>query len=760
MIFLKGASEHTLKNVSVAFPLQKITCVSGPSGSGKTTLVFKTLFAESQRRFLNSLSTKGRFFAKKPLAPKIDSLEPVLPSFALYQHNSIHSSKETVATFLTLEEDLARFYYEEGYLICPQHEQPLLNQSFDHLFSSEDSYAFLLPKDIYQDFFPFRYPTKSYHEGELRDFSKEDSLWLMTYFSKDDEVLKDFPLSVIENLIVFNLVNKELSPIKKNYSCPICQKSPKLKHRHFALFLKKSALGACRECQGFGGVLFWDEDKIYHQDETLEQGALDFFSLALMHPYKKKLENYALKNHLSLDKKLKDFSQKEKNLLQVFVQDCLNFLESKRYKPAVAFYRRAKKKEITCSTCEGNGHHEESFFYAYKNIAFKSLWDQSLQDLSLDHPLKKITIDLGLGSLKLSQRVKALTPSEYQKLLLAKFFYYQGTDGLFLLDEPSLGLSSKEKENLLKYLKGLCKQGNTVILVEHDEYFQKNSDHLIVMGPKSGQEGGFVTYEGDVSSYKFPKIEYPKLLKTDVFFQSTSWRKNSLEVFSHEDSYEKAIKDLKKESLVFLDGPGSRQITSRSNIGTFLELMQPLKEKIFPKKKKRELFSCETCKGSKEIVTKLLYLEDYVYPCSDCEALGFEEKTLKTFYEGKSFQEYLLSPLKELRNIFTGKKYEDLFKGAELLNLDHLIFFRETNSLSRGELQRIFLLKETIFIKESTVFFMEDLSFGLSHQDLVSVVHYIEFLNKKNHSFFIYDQNDFWAHLYKNSKQSHTEEVC
>ncbi len=150
----------------------------------------------------------------------------------------------------------------------------------------------------------------------------------------------------------------------------------------------------------------------------------------------------------------------------------MKFLESKKYKIPIAIYCRLKKKYVPCLDCSSTGHHQESFFYSYNSILFKELFLHKIQDLPYQDNLIYLLLSLGFESFTLSTKVKNLSESQYQRLLLIKFLSFEGTGSLFLFDEPSIGLSLEEKKTVIQLLQKLIHQKNTVILIDHDPFFQ------------------------------------------------------------------------------------------------------------------------------------------------------------------------------------------------------------------------------------------------------------------------------------------------
>lgn len=718
MIKLEGVGEGFLKNFSITFPLEKISCVIGPSGSGKSTLIFKVLYNESKRRFLNSLPGQFKFFSKKPIVPKLDKLFPVLPSYAFYKSNPVISSRETIASFIGLEEVFAKEYFSKGQLYCPDHNIPLDNNVFKNLLQDNVSYALFIKKELFQEYFPFRYPETSFHE-KITVFQKDDPFWFVTYFQKGDSMEKDFPYTLLESSLVVELDSQKSFLVPKNYACSQCTKHPKLGKPHLGLFLKNTALGACIHCNGFGEKLVWDYKKLIDQEKSLDQECLTVLSHAILKSFYKKIY-YTLKQELTEQEwrtSFQDLTSPVQEKIIVHLSAALNFLETKKYKISIAIYCRFKKKKIPCYDCESTGHNEESFFYSYNSLLFKELFLKTIKTLPYKDNRIDLLLSLGFESFTLSTKVKDLSESEYQRLLLIKFLSFEGTGSLFLLDEPSIGLSSDEKKTVILLLKKLIDQKNTVIVIDHDHLFQESADNLIAMGPGAGMYGGEIMYQGVPSAYK----ENKKLFTLPKNFHFYSQEKD----FLQESLSGTLIKEI-----------DSKKVTSRSTVATFLDLQRWIKHSFFGK---QSITTCKFCQGKKEIVTKLLYLEDYIYPCEKCRQTGLAEESLLKSYKGITYEKFINFSLKDISSFFNAS-FQSLFHCLSLLNLDHLGIMRQINTLSRGELQRMHLFQDIFFSKENK-FFIKNPSVGLNYNDYISLFEFLSYF--KNNQYFIFDTSDF-----------------
>ena len=557
MAFIKvrGARVHNLKDIDIDIPINKITCICGPSGSGKSSLAFHTLYNESKRRYLNSMSDSLKFFSERPLRVDVDEVTPVLPAFALAQLNPIMTSRSCVMDVMGLLEKLQKLFYFLGEQSCPLH-----HRAYENLMPStqikralhqkklkeSDAVHLLIPQKDYQEVYGDNvFPARSFHskENKITPFSpmppeKENNdfyeILRFKYASvasldkKHEEFLK---LKENQKLILYSKNFKRPIPLKysKKKSCPECGKVPLTKR--FEHYSPYNALGACPKCSGHGATLIYDEEKIFpNMNLSMAQGATHIFNYKRLSSFKKNFIKEIKEHGASKNIPLKKFNKKTWQAIRhggnhfLGLDGIFKHLESKRYKKDVRILLRNLQKEEKCHVCEGTRILEDARDTRIVGtsevplISFGELLCGSLNDLAktLIHIVKEVKIDnshiasllksmisslrvairIGLGNLPLLKKSKHLTPGEYQRLLMVKYLSYEGSGSLFIFDEPSLGLSQKEQHKLFEEIIKLRDQGNTILIVEHTHLFYELSDEIIEMGQGSGFEGGKVIYQG------------------------------------------------------------------------------------------------------------------------------------------------------------------------------------------------------------------------------------------------------------------------
>jgi len=604
-IKIRGARVHNLKNIDLDIPIGKISCLVGPSGSGKTTLAFHTLQAESKRRFLNALPQSMKLFSQKPTPVDIDFLGPVLPVFGLSQYNPILGSRSVVADTMGLTEQLQSFFYKNSKEYCPDHRVILQKLSLNHqvevkttapfdpneilhLFTEREMYLLKLGSEIM--------PSRSWNfeKNSLCDFSPVDDLYeigrlraknlneLEKYIYKDDKCLfSQFylyrPSQSISKL--------ELIEVDERLQCPICFKKQTLQDGE-QIFSPSNALGACNKCQGFGGILTYDKNKYCDEEASLNKNAVKIYKYSAFSKFRSELNKICKKYHFPSDKPLGELPEKFHKILHEGegsypgLNKALALLEAKKYRPVIKMIIRSIQTEVQCQACAGtrlNPLLENVYadFGESNQRTLPQLMKMNLRELKLFlHPLitslpklKEITdfVDLacglGLAHLPMLRKTKSLSGGEYQRLLLLKFFSFKGTDSLFILDEPSVGLTQECWDQLWYGIGQLKELGNTVLIIEHNRFIQERCDQIIAIGPGSGNEGGEVTFQGDYASYIASKetqnVSLDYYAKPNVIVKNQLATKSLLIDFKNAEIYSSKMEEIKiyKNSIHQILGP-------------------------------------------------------------------------------------------------------------------------------------------------------------------------------------------------------------
>ena len=852
-IEIRGARVHNLKNLDLDLPLGKLICFAGPSGSGKTSLAFHTLLTESKRRFVNSFPNSMKFFTERPAAVDVDRIYPVLPVFGLPQINPVMGSRSVVSDIMRLTDTLQNLYFSQAKELCPIHEKELINRTvgdqlkslFPDFVKSGVYHILLSPHEFMRVFGEGFLPARSYglKRKTIDVFQSEDELWEVLRFKFENldalekkwDELKLSQLNLEYKIFGPDFKKPQVLRIQSKKNCPVCDFESK-PATVLSAFSPYSALGACSNCQGYGANLIYDEKRIMNKDLSISEGGLLLLNYAPFQFAYEELLKITKKKKYPLDVPLKKMPTEFFYLLEhgeghyPGYKELKTYLESKKYKPSVRIYIRNLQKEIPCTICSSsrinqNVHH-------YKISLGGKMWGlQQIMNLSVSEALElfkhkkikndshefrlfqdlveklKIASEMGLNHLSLLRKAKTLSAGEYQRLLLIKYLSFKGVDSLFVLDEPSLGLGEDELKKLLESLRSIIHQGNTVILIDHSEFLQQNSDHLVVMGPSSGKGGGEIIYEGKPSIYftKKEKTLWEKktkknksnhsieVLAPEIFEKKYSDFKipveemiwvtgasgsgktaNIIKIMAnvlyyklhHEwleevDFKVKTVKSsLKFEDVIIISSELNR-FTSRSSVGTITELASIIRKHFLklPISKSMglkeghfsansELGMCAKCEGKGSIIIEMQYLEDIVLECEDCKGLKIKPLYAQISDGKMTVAEAYNLPLNQvLERVDLTPKFRRIWDYLKILNLDYLSLDRGLNTLSGGEKQRIYLLSKLMKSIQNSLLIFENLSFGLSEKELKMLGNFLHDLIQLNNTILIIDSSQYFKYL-------------
>lgn len=849
-IKIKGAKTHNLKNVDVSFPLNSITCVAGPSGSGKSSLAFHTILTESKRRFMNSFPNDVKFFWDIPQSADVDEIVPVLPVWGLAQHNPVVGSRPSAVDLMGVGDIFSKLLFQLGRSYCSTHlipletvlstfemlsylkEQDLSEKAVIHFFLDADDYKRIHGEDFY--------PARSFSDS-VNEFSEDDKYWELFRLraSKVDSMEKKLAeqglLDATGSVLIYIAENdsKRIFKITKNKQCKKCGEVEKIKITSPSLFSPFTPLGACSDCSGHGKNLEYDREKIVKDDRlSLKEGAVNFLTYSRFTHLEPVMLREAKKAGFDITKPFRDLSTKVWKFLEQGqgqyggLFELYEYLESKRYKKNVRILIRSLKTEVLCESCQGTRLKEdilqvripiekkfslgEILLFSFKELLDLIVrikkqkekidnWKEVNKIISSLERILQVAIDLGLGSVRLQDKVKTLSINNYQKILLVKYLSFEGSGSLFILDEASLGLDSDEVKVLWKYLVKLKNGENTIILVDHNDYLLRKCDEVVMMGPGAGHLGGEVTYQGKFKEEKkkvrqskerkvlktttISKICFSSYLNEEIKFKSGGITQVRGKSYSgKKDIYIEALgniasevlgldkvsnleisfsrpKNLFKYDKVLILNSKFNKFSSRSTVGTMIGLTPyirkhfaslavsknlNLKEGHFSPNS--DLGKCSTCEGRGVQSVDMQFLEDVQFICDDCNGMKLKP-FLATISDGyHTVHETLSSPLSEvLPNLKLTPKGKRIWEYLKILNLDYLSLDRPLSSLSGGEKQRLKLLSELQKEIVDSLIIFEDLSFGLSHREISRLGEFVEGLASKGNTVILVDENEHFS---------------
>jgi excinuclease ABC subunit A len=552
-IFIKGARVHNLKNVDVELPKNKFIVITGVSGSGKSSLTIDTLYAEGQRRYVESLSSYARQFLTRMDKPDVDYIKGLCPAIAIEQKVSTRTTRSTVGSLTEIYDYLRLLFARIGKTYSPKTGE-------------------LVTKHEVRDVVDFIFKMKEgekvyiYFEDKVREKFADDLKLLMqkgfTRVKFGNEVVKieellenkdalkkkQTSIKVLVDRLVVKLDDEDIKSraadsVQTAFSeghgdCIIeyGEGKEKMFSNKFEVdgisfeepnpnfFNFNNPYGACKTCEGFGTVLGIDEDLIFPDKElSVYEGAIAPWKGEKMSEWAEPLIKKGVMFDFPIHRSYKDLSDEEKQLLwdgnQYFagLNEFFRYLEEKSYKIQYRVMLSRYRGKTTCPDCKGSRIRKDA---RYVKIHGKNIADLMLvpikdlhaffKDLELNETEAKIAkrillevkgrlqtmMDVGLGYLTLNRLSNTLSGGETQRINLTRSIGSNLTSSLYILDEPSIGLHQRDTDRLIKVLKNLRDLGNTVVIVEHDEDIMKTSDHIVDMGPEAGIFGGEVMYNG------------------------------------------------------------------------------------------------------------------------------------------------------------------------------------------------------------------------------------------------------------------------
>jgi excinuclease ABC subunit A len=552
-IELKGARVHNLKNISLKIPLNKLVVITGLSGSGKSSLAFDTLYAEGQRRYVESLSSYARQFLGRVNKPEVDFIKGIPPAIAIEQKVNTRNPRSTVGTsteiydyFKLLYARIGKTYSPvSGNLVRKHHAEDVVD--FLNTFPEGTKALILAPFNTNND----RSIEQSLEILKQQGFSRieiENEIIQIDDFNPKDAKKE---IHIVIDRIIVNQANDTLSRIADSAQTAFFEGhgtcllrillengvSEHVFSNQFEAdgilfeeptvhtFSFNNPLGACPRCEGFGMTIGIDEDLVIpNKSLSIYDDAIACWRGEKMNEWKNALILSASKFNFPIHKPVNQLTDVEMDLLwngNKYFQGLhrfFEFLEENSYKIQYRVMLSRYRGRTTCPDCKGTRLKKES---AYVKVAGKAISElvglpidelaQFISTIELDAHDKKIAerlfleiknriqflLDVGLGYLTLNRLSSSLSGGESQRINLATSLGSSLVGSLYILDEPSIGLHSKDTELLIKVLRDLQKLGNTVVVVEHDEDIIRAADEIIDIGPLAGRLGGEVVFQGN-----------------------------------------------------------------------------------------------------------------------------------------------------------------------------------------------------------------------------------------------------------------------
>ncbi|MCS6883812.1 MAG: excinuclease ABC subunit UvrA [Acidobacteriota bacterium] len=564
-IVVRGARQHNLKNIDLDIPRNSLTVITGPSGSGKSSLAFDTIYAEGQRRYVESLSPYARQFLGCLEKPEVDLVEGLSPAVAIEQKTSSHSPRSTVGTMTEIYDYLRLLFSSIGKPHCYQCGRPIERQSLEQIIESvqnlpQGERVMILAPIVRGRKGEFRKEleklaksgfVRARIDGELRQLDEEikldkrrnhtievmvDRLLIKPGVQKRLADAVTLAAKLADGLVIVCVIDKYEKLYSEKSSCIDCDINiPLLEPRSFSF---NSSYGACKTCQGIGTLLEVDPARII-PDETMVLDEIEFLSTEslLKTQLKEALKILAHANGLTTKARFSDLPNSAKEHFFYGCDERLNFdyggsSYSVRWSGAIAlihrYYQEAYSerlrselasyiRETNCRDCRGKRLRPESLAVRVADLTIADYVAMPISEalatfdkIQLDARNEKIAgqilreirsrlrflNDIGLGYLSLDRPASTLSGGEGQRIRLAAQIGSQLRGVLYVLDEPSIGLHSRDNLKLIKSLERLRDLGNTILVVEHDEETIRRADYIVDLGPDAGVRGGYLVASG------------------------------------------------------------------------------------------------------------------------------------------------------------------------------------------------------------------------------------------------------------------------
>ena len=755
-IHVHGAREHNLKSIDVRIPREQLVVITGLSGSGKSTLAFDILFAEGQRRFLDSMSPYARQFVEQLEKPDVDLVSGLPPTVAIEQRVTRGGGKSTVATVTEVYHFLRLLFAKTGTQFCPDCDLPVTKQSVASIVKQIEAAANRAPLKVLA---PLVKARKGFHTDVARWAERQgfDTLYVdgrlvpVPHFRKLER-FKEHSIDVVVGVVdrkrmtnardvarraleighgTARLLDSKnrLTVMSTEMSCPRCGRA--FEELDPRLFSFNSPHGACNECGGFGAI--WDQDL---QTDASGDG------------------ESVLESELAAERESEWIDEGE-------ARDCPTCRGSRLN--AVARHVRLQGYTIdeftNLSASEAARTIEKLKFKGIHETIAAGLVPEIQQRL---HFMEKV----GLGYLALGRSAKTLSGGESQRIRLAAQLGSNLRGVLYVLDEPTIGLHPRDNLRLLETLTALRNKGNSLVVVEHDDETMRHADHIIDLGPRAGIHGGEVVAAGTLRDIeRNPNSETARCLNTPLCHPIRGSRRSLCNVESWIEVHRARANNLKDIDVRFpvgrlsvitgISGSGKSTLmheviwpavraqleekkrvrdgdlfklvggaeeieavyevdqspigkTSRSTPGTYVKVFDEIRNlyaqlpvsRVRGYSASRFSFNaeggrCEACKGQGVIKLEMNFLPSSYVPCEDCRGRRYNPQTLEVLYNEKSIGDVMEMTIEEAAQFFSA--HPKIARPLSLLvdtGLGYLKLGQPSPTLSGGEAQRLKLVTQ------------------------------------------------------------------
>jgi excinuclease ABC subunit A len=550
-IKIRGARQHNLKGIDLDIPANRITVITGVSGSGKSSLAFDTLYAEGQRRYVETFSPYARQFMERMDGPQVDKIEGIPPAIAIDRKDPVRTSRSTVGTMTEVTDYTKLLFARMGQLHCEKCGKPVSADTpasvWRFLSTLEKGAGILLTfpvtavpaaeADVRRELSALGYD-RIVRDGRVSDLTEwrpaadREVLQVLVDRLRFDPGQRERFIDSIEQ--AFRLghgvmqvrVNGVTHAFSQALSCAACDilYRPALPN----LFSFNSPVGACETCRGFGRVIDMDLDLIIPDPSlSIADGAIKPWAGKVGRRLEyQDLEAFCKKTKIPLDVSFNKLNEDQRRAIidgtpdYYGIRGFFDWLETKTYKMHVRVFLSRYRSYESCTACGGTRFKKETLQYTLDGKTIAEVYAMDIDEAmayftgiggfetdeasrlvlgEITNRLKYLQ-DVGVGYLTLDRQSRTLSGGEVQRVALASSIGASLVNTLYILDEPSIGLHPRDAHRLMGILKGLRDQANTVVVVEHDPEIIRNSDFMLDLGPAAGENGGESMYFGPTAA--------------------------------------------------------------------------------------------------------------------------------------------------------------------------------------------------------------------------------------------------------------------
>jgi excinuclease ABC subunit A len=848
-IRLRGVRTHNLKSVDLDVPLDKFIVVTGVSGSGKSSLAFDTLYAEGQRRYIESLSSYARQFLERMNKPDADLIDGIPPAIAIQQKAATKNPRSTVATVTEAFDYLRVLFARIGTVHCLRCGQPVSRDTIDAMAET----LLALPAST-RAVITFAWPAERglgplkklgffrvFRDGEVVEangarFRKNETLDIFVDRLALDPAERERLVDSLESALkhgggrlTVRTDDGRVLTFSDKLECKAC--GIPYEDPFPNLFSFNSPQGACPVCHGFGDLAVIDEDKIVPDpSRSLADGAIEPWTKPVSRGMMREMLREARKRKIPVNVPFKNLNPDDRRFILdggdgwMGVKGFFDWLQSKKYKVQVRVFLSRYRKYAACPKCGQTRLNPRALSVKVGGLSIGEIVrftvreaHEFLRTLVLTEAQKQVAdklilevqnrlkflLEVGLDYITLDRMTFTLSGGEAQRINLAAALSSSLVGTLFVLDEPSIGLHPRDNGRLIQILRSLREVGNTVMVVEHDPEIIGAAEHIIDLGPRAGEHGGEVLFDGPWDAFLDnprsvtarylrgeKEIAVPKRRREPhAFLLVRDARKHNLRhldvrlplgVFTCLTGVSGSGKSTLLHDVLYLGWTGEARdacaeirglehidkmimvdqspisASPRSIPATYTKAMDGIRTLFSQTREARLLglkpgtFSfntpggrCEECEGAGQQIIEMQFLSDVILTCEACKGKRFKSEVLEVRYKGRTIDDVLHITVEDALEFFSDRpEITRRIKPLQDVGLGYLRLGQPTTTLSGGELQRIKLAYHLIHERDRHILYLfDEPTIGLHTDDVSDLLRSFQRLVEEGHSVMVIEHN-------------------